>query len=176
MVAYVHPFVDGNGRTARALFYWYLMREGYQLTEYMSISRMIMESKTSYENAYRYCDYDDNDIGYFVSYNLRVLGLSYQKLKEYVNRKRREKLAATSLMANGKLTERQSMILQYLCDNPDDRLTVKDVELRLGVTTMTARKDLSYLVNEGYLQEIQLNSIKRGYIRSERFDELIKRK
>lgn len=176
MVAYVHPFVDGNGRTARALFYWYLMREGYQLTEYMSISRMIMESKTSYENAYRYCDYDDNDIGYFVSYNLRVLGLSYQKLKEYVNRKRSEKLAATSLMANGKLTERQSMILQYLHDNPDERLTVKDVELRLGVTTMTARKDLSYLVNEGYLQEIQLNSIKRGYIRSERFDELIKRK
>ena len=176
MVAYVHPFVDGNGRTARALFYWYLMREGYQLTEYLSISRMIMESKTSYENAYRYCDYDENDIGYYVSYNLRVLGLSFQKLKEYVGRKQKEKRAATSLMAKGRLTERQSMILQYFRDNPDDRLTVKDVELRLSVTAMTARKDLSYLVDEGYLQEVQINSVKRGYIRSERFEELIKRR
>ena len=79
-------------------------------------------------------------------------------------------------MANGRLTERQSMILQYFRDNPDDRLTVKDVELRLSVTAMTARKDLSYLVDEGYLQEVQINSVKRGYIRSERFEELIKRR
>ncbi len=41
MLAYMHPFVDGNGRTARALFYWYMLKEGYKLTEYMSISRVI---------------------------------------------------------------------------------------------------------------------------------------
>ena len=173
MVAYVHPFVDGNGRTARALFYWYMMREGYQLTEYMSISRMIMESKTSYENAFRYCDNDGNDIGYFVAYNLRVLGRAYQKLKEYVNHKQQEKRAATLLMVKGKLTERQSMILQHFRNSPDDMLTVRDVEVNLSVTTMTARKDLSYLVREGYLEEVPINNIKRGYIRSERFDELI---
>ena len=173
MVAYVHPFVDGNGRTARALFYWYMMREGYQLTEYMSISRMIMESKTSYENTFRYCDNDENDIGYFVAYNLRVLWRSYQKLKEYVSLKQQEKRAATLLMVKGKLTERQSMILQHFLNSPDDMLTVKDVEVNLSVTTMTARKDLSYLVGEGYLEEVPINNIKRGYIRSERFDELI---
>jgi len=26
MIGYIHPFVDGNGRTARALFYWYLLK------------------------------------------------------------------------------------------------------------------------------------------------------
>lgn len=47
-ISYLHPFVDGNGRTARALFYWYMLKEGYWLTEYMSISRIIYKSKTSY--------------------------------------------------------------------------------------------------------------------------------
>ncbi|QHW00817.1 Fic family protein [Spirosoma endbachense] len=42
LIGYFHPFTDGNGRTARALFYWYLLRKGYWLTEYLSISRVIM--------------------------------------------------------------------------------------------------------------------------------------
>ena len=40
-LAYDHPFVDGNGRTARALFYWVMAREGYWLCEYVSISRIL---------------------------------------------------------------------------------------------------------------------------------------
>ncbi|MDR0790823.1 MAG: Fic family protein, partial [Bacteroidales bacterium] len=31
MLAYIHPFVDGNGRTSRSLFYWYMLRQGYWL-------------------------------------------------------------------------------------------------------------------------------------------------
>lgn len=46
MIAYMHPFVDGNGRTARALFYWYMLKSGYWLTEYLSISRVIAKSKS----------------------------------------------------------------------------------------------------------------------------------
>ena len=56
MIAYMHPFVDGNGRTARALFYWYMLKSGYWLTEYLSISRVIAKSKKSYENAYLYTE------------------------------------------------------------------------------------------------------------------------
>lgn len=40
-LAYDHPFVDGNGRTARALFYWYMLRSGYWVFEYLPISRII---------------------------------------------------------------------------------------------------------------------------------------
>ena len=73
MLAYVHPFVDGNGRTARALFYWYLLRRGYWLTQYLSISRVIARSKKAYEKAFLYTEADENDMGYFVAYNMRVL-------------------------------------------------------------------------------------------------------
>jgi Fic family protein len=41
MLAYDHPFVDGNGRTARALFYWSMLHQGYGLAEFLSISRVI---------------------------------------------------------------------------------------------------------------------------------------
>ena len=39
-LAFDHPFEDGNGRTARALFYWYMRTHGYWLVEYLSISRI----------------------------------------------------------------------------------------------------------------------------------------
>ena len=35
-LAYDHPFVDGNGRTARALFYWSMLRHKYWLFEVMT--------------------------------------------------------------------------------------------------------------------------------------------
>lgn len=54
VLAYIHPFVDGNGRTARSLFYWYMIKNGYWLTEYLSISRIIYTNKTAYEKAFLY--------------------------------------------------------------------------------------------------------------------------
>ena len=48
MIGFIHPFVDGNGRLARALFYWYALRNDYWLFEYMAISKTIKESKGRY--------------------------------------------------------------------------------------------------------------------------------
>ncbi len=43
-IGYVHPFVDGNGRAARAMFYWYMLREGYWLFEFLPISRLFFRA------------------------------------------------------------------------------------------------------------------------------------
>lgn len=165
MLAYMHPFVDGNGRTARALFYWYMLKEGYKLTEYMSISRVIAKSKPSYEKAFRYVENDGNDMGYFVAYNLRALEISFQQLRDYIQRKQREKRAASSFMMAGNINQRQALILQHLKEEPDTIFTVKDVQEQFSVSSMTARKDLSDLVQQGYLTEIALNKVTRGYIK-----------
>ena len=106
MLAFMHPFVDGNGRTARALFYWYMLKEGYKLTEYMSISRVIAKSKSKYEKAFRYVENDGNDMGYFVAYNLGALEISFQQLRDYIQRKQREKSAASSFMMAGNINQR----------------------------------------------------------------------
>lgn len=165
MLAFMHPFVDGNGRTARALFYWYMLKEGYKLTEYMSISRVIAKSKANYEKAFRYVENDGNDMGYFVAYNLRALEISFQQLRDYIQRKQREKRAASSFMMVGNINQRQALILQRLKEEPDTIFTVKDVQDRFSVSSMTARKDLSDLVQQGYLTEIALNKVTRGYIK-----------
>ncbi len=165
MLAFMHPFVDGNGRTARALFYWYMLKEGYKLTEYMSISRVIAKSKANYEKAFRYVEIDGNDMGYFVAYNLRALEISFQQLRDYIQRKQREKRAASSFMMAGNINQRQALILQRLKEEPDSIFTVKDVQDQFSVSSMTARKDLSDLVQQGYLTEIALNKVTRGYIK-----------
>ena len=165
MLAFMHPFVDGNGRTARALFYWYMLKEKYWLTEYMSISRVIAKSKPSYEKSFRYVENDGNDIGYFVAFNLRALDISFQQLTDYIQRKQREKKAATSFMIAGNINYRQAMILQRLKEEPNTIMTVKDVQEQFSVSSMTARKDLSDLVQQGYLTEIAINKVTRGYIK-----------
>ena len=165
MLAFMHPFVDGNGRTARALFYWYMLKEGYKLTEYMSISRVIAKSKSNYEKAFRYVENDGNDMGYFVAYNLEALEISFQQLRDYIQRKQREKSAANSFMMAGNINQRQALVLQRLKEEPETIFTVKDVQEQFSVSSMTARKDLSALVLQGYLKEIALNKVTRGYIK-----------
>ena len=165
MLAFMHPFVDGNGRTARALFYWYMLKEGYKLTEYMSISRVIAKSKSNYEKAFRYVENDGNDMGYFVAYNLGALEISFQQLRDYIQRKQREKSAASSFMMAGNINQRQALVLQRLKEEPETIFTVKDVQEQFSVSSMTARKDLSDLVKQGYMTEIALNKVTRGYIK-----------
>ena len=165
MLAFMHPFVDGNGRTARALFYWYMLKEGYKLTEYMSISRVIAKSKANYEKAFRYVENDGNDMGYFVAYNLGALEKSFQQLRDYIQRKQREKRAASSFMMAGNINQRQALILQRLKEEPDTIFTVKDVQEQFSVSSMTARKDLADLVRQNYMTEIALNKVTRGYIK-----------
>ena len=168
MLAYMHPFVDGNGRTARALFYWYMLKENYKLTEYMSISRVIAKSKTSYEKSFCYTENDDNDMGYFVAYNLRALEISFQQLRDYIQRKQREKKAANAFMLAGNINQRQALVLQRLAEEPDTIFTVKDVQELFSVSSMTARKDLADLVQQGYLTEIAINKVTRGYIKKQK--------
>ena len=168
MLAYMHPFVDGNGRTARALFYWYMLKENYKLTEYMSISRVIAKSKTSYEKSFCYTENDDNDMGYFVAYNLKALEISFQQLRDYIQRKQREKKAANAFMLAGNINQRQALVLQRLAEEPDTIFTVKDVQELFSVSSMTARKDLADLMQQGYLTEIAINKVTRGYIKKQK--------
>ena len=145
MISYVHPFSDGNGRTARAMFYWYMLRQGYWLTEYLSISRVIAKSKKSYEKAFLYTEADDMDIGYFVSYNLRVLDFN----------------------------ERQAQIIKFYADDPKALITIKDLQIKFGISPTTAKSDIIGLLKKNIITEIALNKVKRAYIRGEGLDSLL---
>lgn len=173
MMAYMHPFVDGNGRTARALFYWYMLKEKYWLTEYMSISRVIANSKKSYEKAFQYVAADDNDLGYFITYNLRVLDQAFKQLQDYIKRKQEERVAANIFLQIGDINERQAQILKMFIDNPKEVITVRSLQDKFMISPTTAKTDIIGLLQKGLLAEIAFNKVKRGYIKGEKFDNLI---
>lgn len=174
MVAYVHPFADGNGRTARALFYWYMLKQGYWLTEYLSISRVIAKSKKSYEKAFLYTESDGMDMGYFVAYNMRVLQQSFKQLQDYIKRKQEEKRAANSFLRIGNINTRQAQIIKMFADDSNLVVTIADLQARFLVSPTTAKADVVGLMNMGLLSEISFNKVKKGYIKGEQFDEITK--
>ena len=174
MIAYMHPFVDGNGRTARVLFYWYMLKQGYWLMEYMSVSRVIASSKKSYEKAYQYVESDGMDVGYFIIYNLKVLEKAFKQLQAYLKKKQEEKTLANTFLQLGNINERQAQIIRMYIDNPNEVLTVKDVQTKFMVTATTAKSDITGLMQRGMLSEISFNKVKKGYIKGEYFDESIK--
>jgi Fic family protein len=175
MIGYIHPFVDGNGRTARALFYWYLLKNGYWLTEYLSISRLIAKSKTQYALAYLYSEIDENDITYFINYKIKMMKLAFESLREYIQRKIDEKKKYVHFQRIKNINERQALILKWIYEEPDILLTVKEIENRFNISNQTARTDLYELKKKGYLDLIDLNKKTKAFCKSEKFEEKIKK-
>jgi Fic family protein len=73
MIGHIHPFGDGNGRTARAIFYWFMLKNGYWLFEYVSISKLIQEKRSDYDTAYIYTETDDLDLTYFIYHQVNII-------------------------------------------------------------------------------------------------------
>lgn len=142
LIGYIHPFADGNGRTARALFYWYLLKKGYWLSEYLSISRVIQKSKTQYAKAYLYTEYDENNLTYFMQYHLKCIGLAHKELLDYIDRKKKEKDALFDLVVSGKYNERQVDILQKYLTDDKFYTNIKSYQNRFAISDQTARNDL----------------------------------
>ena len=175
LIAYYHPFVDGNGRTARALFYWYMMKENYWLVEYLSISRIIYKSKSRYENSFLYTENDDNDLGYFITYNLDVLDKAFEGLKRYLQKKQAERKRADRFMHLDGISHQQSEIIRIFYDEGDITLEAKDIALRFRVSRVTAKSYLDGLVSKGILKRLQPNGRTHAYVRSDDFEEIVRK-
>ena len=172
MVGWIHPFTDGNGRTARALFYWYMLKKGYWLTEYLSISRIIKDTKNQYEKAYLYSENDENDLSYFITYHVKTMEKAFDALKEYINRKQKEVFQAAKFMKIPLVNERMAQILKILNDDSDRILNIKEIENRFNISNYTARTDLKTLVDLGFLEVIQVNKKKQNFIKSKNFEDI----
>lgn len=174
LIGYIHPFVDGNGRTARAIFYWYLLKNGYWLTEYLSISRVIMKTKVQYEKAYIYTEIDDMDITYFIHYQVKVLMRAFEELKTYVTKKKAAQSKLSKYLKLDNINERQAIILQKIEENGNRFFTVKEVENTFSVTNQTARTDIEELVEKEFLKKVAINKKTFNYWKGDKFDEMLK--
>jgi len=151
-LSYDHPFTDGNGRTARALFYWLMLREGYWLCEFISISHVLRNAPSKYARSFLYTETDDNDLTYFLIYNLRVIRKAINELFQYIEKKETE----ITLLENRsrkllKLNHRQKALISHALRNPDGVYTFASHKQSHGVSFQTARTDLLSLEKSGYL-------------------------
>jgi len=153
-LAYDHPFVDGNGRTARALFYWSMLGSGYWMFEFISISSILRKASTQYAKSYLYTETDDNDATYFIVHQLQVIRSALHALENYLERKTREIQNAESVLRNyGGLNYRQLALLSHALRKPDASFTVSSHRTSHRVAYATARADLLHLVDRGLLDK-----------------------
>ncbi|MFT4250850.1 MAG: Fic family protein [Candidatus Woesearchaeota archaeon] len=151
MIGYVHPFVDGNGRTARAIFYWFLLRKDYWLVEYTSISRLIVKAKAQYMRAYLHTEKDQNDLTYFIQHNMKQLNNAVMQFNKYLEEKKKEKDQMSKQISTEQLNQRQIQILVDL--DKDEEYTYQSVAEQFRVTIPTARSDLLELEKKGHLHK-----------------------
>lgn len=152
-IAYDHPFVDGNGRTARALFYWSMLRNGYWLAEYFSISHEILRAPKQYYRAFLHTETDGNDLNYFLLHQLEVIGASIGSLKESIRTQQEEaESLRRNLGAGGGFNHRQIALLKHALKHPFASYTVVGHQTSHGTSNQTAKNDIVALEVKGFLQ------------------------
>ncbi|MDD5349403.1 MAG: Fic family protein [Chthoniobacteraceae bacterium] len=152
-LAYDHPFVDGNGRTARALFYWSMLHHGYWLFEFISISSILVQSPAKYAQSFLYTETDGNDLTYFIMHQADVIRRAIADLHAYINRRTRELRETESLLRSvTALNHRQEALIGHALRHPHARYTIEGHRLSHGVAYDTARNDLLGLQKQGFLE------------------------
>jgi len=151
-VGYLHPFVDGNGRLARALFYWYLLRKNYWSFVYLPISTMIKKSPTQYAKAYIYTEQDDFDLTYFYDYHIRKILQALEEFNKYAEKQVLENRKIDGLLKDKiDLNDRQKHLIHYLLADPEGYTTTVSHKTVNGIHRQTAARDLVQLQRHGLL-------------------------
>jgi Fic family protein len=157
MIGYDHPFVDGNGRTARALFYWSMARSGYWLMEYTSISHILRKAPAKYMRAYLHTETDDNDTTYFLLHQLATIRQAIVALHAYLGRKANEQKETERLLSSSpklrtRFNHRQVALLTHALKNQGESYRVDAHQRSHNVVYQTARNDLLDLQSLGLLE------------------------
>jgi Fic family protein len=153
-LAYDHPFVDGNGRTARALFYWQMLHDGYWLFEFLSISQILRKAPAKYGLAFLHTETDGNDLTYFILHQADVIRRSLLELHAYVQRKSRETRSCVTLLQGlSGLNHRQQAILTHAIRHPKATYTIAGHQARHATAYDTARNDLLNLATRQLLEQ-----------------------
>lgn len=150
-IGFLHPFCDGNGRTARAIFYWYLLKKWYWRLSYIPISQAIKSSKKQYTDAYLYSEQDGHDLTYFLVYIANKTNQAFKEFKKYVNEKKQEQRWLVSELAHLGFNDRQNKLIGYFLENPKSYTNNSLHKNYYNISINTAKSDLEWLYERKFL-------------------------
>ena len=152
-LAYIHPFQDGNGRTARALFYWVMLARGYRIAEYLAISRQILAQPKQYLESFEHAQADEDDVTYFVLHQLTLIDASVGDLHRYLERKREELKALDGFTRfSARFNARQRAAVSYAVRHPGATFTAISHQTSHQISNNTAKADLKELSDWALLE------------------------
>ncbi len=150
MIGYEHPFRDGNGRTARAIFYWYMLKCEYILFKYVSISKLLKEKPKDYGISFMYSERDQNDLTYFIYFQLEIILSAFYELEKYLNDKTVEFQKISEVLEKTKwgnlLNFIQKDLVKKAVKEPGRIFTAKEISNSYSIAQNTARSHLNKLV------------------------------
>ncbi len=148
-LAHDHPFEDGNGRTARALFYWSMLNGGYWLAEFVSISEVLKKAPMQYGRAFLFTETDERDATYFALHQLAVILRSVDNLWTYLRRKMQETRDVERILRGSDLNHRQLALVGHALRDGEADFTFRSHQRSHGVVYQSARSDLIDLEHRG---------------------------
>lgn len=148
---YVHPFFDGNGRTARALSYMILLQAGYNFFRYFSISGVIADERTRYYKAIKDVEDDDCDMTYFIDYYTAMLARAVKAMEQRLFSQIAVEQMLTKLQ-NAGLNDRILTGAKWILESPNSVVTIKAWQNKFHVSIETARQDLFKLEGQGVIR------------------------
>lgn len=167
LIAYIHPFFDGNGRTARTLFYFKCLKHNLDWVNFLSISSALKEPGKGYENSFKLVKENDWDITYFILHSLKSL----ERALDIVEGKVEKLCEIPKLKKLLSLDDSQIALLQRLYLHSDRVIDVKEHAQNIQKSDESARLELKALVVLDLLFEEKLKNKSYYYINKEAVDE-----
>ncbi len=173
VIGYDHPFVDRNGRVARAVFYRPVLQSGYEILAFASISQIIKKASAKYSYAYQYVETDENDLTYFMHHQLDVICKAISKLEDYITKKQNEISRIERKLKRMPLNYRQLALLSHAVRHPGHIYSIRSHRVSHDCAYATARSDLMKLASSQLLEQKQINQKTLGFIAPENLESRI---